>query len=70
MNDIARLWSEYQGTLPNQMNLMLKTKVRQAFIAGCQAMRDDMNTKSIAYAVDDIEHAGQGRLTLVDNDER
>ena len=69
MNDIARLWSEYQGTLPNQMNLMLKTKVRQAFIAGCEYMRDDMNSGG-ADVADELEHAGQGRLTLVDNDER
>ncbi len=69
MNTVAELWSEYQGTLPNQMNLYLKTRVRQAFIAGAEAMRDRMNVDGGLDVRNELEAHGQQRLTLVNNGE-
>ena len=43
MNQVARLWRDYLITLPSHQNMMVRSTIRQAFIAGAEAMRGDMN---------------------------
>lgn len=74
MNDIARLWRDYQdGSRSN--NVTTQGIKRQAFIAGCEAMRDLMNSddtegwfeREAKREKAALEDAGQQNLTLVPN---
>lgn len=71
MNLIARLWKDYQLE-KGQSNVMARTIQRQAFIAGCEAMRAEINmadpgTESLRVKLDRerLERAGQAQLSLV-----
>ncbi len=46
MNTIARLWREKQINTPgwDRFNIAHKSIIRKAFIAGCEAMRDEINS--------------------------
>ena len=45
MNDIARLWRNQKASIGHwdRLGIQHKTIIRQSFIAGCEAMRDEMN---------------------------
>ncbi len=49
MNTIARLWREKQINTPgwDRFNIAHKSIIRKAFIAGCEAMRDEIHCPEI-----------------------